>query len=145
MPARIAALLLLTLGPAAAQAGSPWPEHVHLSTLIPMAVVSDREMTDAMDTNAFFSRVNAHGYRCATADHPPSRRLKIRRVTITCLRGEDKIVYEGGFSVGYGTFTVDRITVNETLLGGRRVGEHVRSMLVQPEPQQTVVTKADAR
>ena len=144
MPRRIAALLL-TLGPAAAQAQPLWTEHVHLSSPIPMVAVSDREMTEAMDTNSFFSRVNAQGYHCTTADYPLSRRMKIRRVTITCLRGEDKVVYEGGFSAGYGSFTVDRIVVNETLLGGRRVGEHVRSILVQQEPQRTAVTKADAR
>src|SRR4051794_37767631 len=130
MSPRVAALLL-ALGSATAQAEPSWTEHIHLPTLIPMAAVSDREMTDATDTNAFFSRVSGHGYHCTTADYPPSRRMRIRRVTITCLRDRDKIVYEGGFSAGYGTFTVDRITVNETLLGGRRVGEHVRGMLVQ--------------
>ena len=133
MPRCIAALLL-TLGPAAAQAQPLWTEHVHLSTPIPMVAVSDREMTDATNTNSFFSRVSAQGYRCTTADNPLSRRMRIRRVTITCLRGEDKIVYEGGFSAGYVSFTVDRIAVNERLLGGRRVGEHVRSILVQQEP-----------
>jgi hypothetical protein len=140
MVPRIVALLL-ALGSATAQAEPSWTEHTYLPTLIPMSAVSDREMTDATDTNAFFSRVNGHGYLCTAADYPASRRMRIRRVTITCLQDSDKIVYEGGFSAGYGTFTVDRITVNETLLGGRRVGEHVRGMLVEPEPQRTAVIK----
>src|SRR4051794_10799464 len=92
MPRRIA-VLLLNLGPAASQAEPSWTEHVRLSTLIPMVAVSDREMAEALNTNSFFSRVNTPGYHCTTSDFALR---KIRQVTITCLRGEDKIVYEGG-------------------------------------------------
>jgi hypothetical protein len=96
-----------------------------------MAAVSDREITGAETTDAFFQRLADLGFECMARDHP---RRGVRRVDVTCVRGERRLAYAGGFSPGNQSFTVDRIHLDEALIGGRRVGEHVRRVLDGGDP-----------
>lgn len=133
--------------PAGPPAARPWTQHPVLSWPTPLMAVSDRDTTDGGTTAGFFARLTGLGFACL-AFEPPRRR--IRRTEVVCARedAEEWSGYAGGWSEGGGVFIIDRIRVGRggaaELLGGARVGAHVRGVLDgAEEPPQRMVTMRD--
>ena len=133
--------------PAGPPAASPWTLHPVLSAPTPLLAVSDRDTTDGGTTAEFFARLTDLGFACLTLE-PPRRR--IRRAEVVCARadGEEWSSYAGGWPLGGGVFMVDRIRVGRggtaELLGGSRVGTHVRGVVGDGEPPERVMAVRDA-
>jgi hypothetical protein len=122
---RLAGMVLaacLASGSALADPPPLWQQHRYLSADTPMVAVNDRETIDAQTTRAFFQRLTDQGFECRVTDHPQRR---IRRVEVTCARDVTRFVYAGGFPPGYSMLIIGRITAADTLLGGRRLAEHI--------------------
>ena len=133
--------------PAGPPAAIPWTEHPVLSAPTPLLTVSDRDTTDGGTTAGFFARLADLGFACL-AFGPPRRR--IRRAEVVCARGgdgEEWSGYAGGWPEGGGVFVIDRIRIGHggsaELVGGERVGAHIRGVLDGAEPSQRVVTMRD--
>jgi hypothetical protein len=134
--------------PAGPPMARPWTQHPVLSSPTPLLAVSDRDTTDGGTTAGFFARLTGLGFACL-AFEPPRRR--IWRAEVVCARGDDGEEwsgYAGGWSEGGGVFVIDRIQVGRggpaELLGGERVGVHVRGVLLDgAEPPRRVMTMRD--
>lgn len=133
--------------PAGPPAAIPWTLHPVLSAPTPLLAVSDRDTTDGGTTAGFFARLADLGFHCL-ASGPPRRR--IRRAEVVCARadGEEWFGYAGGWPNGGGVFIVDRIRAGRggsaELLGGVRVGGHLRAVLGNPEPERVVTVQTTA-
>ena len=146
--AREPAARVIYRAPAGPPAAPPWTLHPVLSAPTPLLAVSDRDTTDGGTTAGFFARLNDLGFHCL-AFEPPRRR--IRRAEVVCARpgGEEWFGYAGGWPSGGGVFIVDRIRAagregTAELLGGARVGGHLRAVLGGPEPERVVTVQARA-
>jgi hypothetical protein len=128
-------LALLLLQPIAVAAEEtpgravPVTAHETLSRPIPMAVVGS-SFVQAGTAPAFFSGLEAAGYACMAED---VTRWRVRRVLVTCARGGERLVYEGGFGPERGSVTFDRVSRDGVLLGGRELATHARTAAARPE------------
>lgn len=130
--------------PAGPPSATLWTQHPVLSLPTPMLTVSDRDTTDGGTTREFFARLADLGFHCLTSE-PPRRR--IRRAEAVCSRadGEEWSSYAGGWPEGGGVFVVDRIRIGRggaaELLGGVKVGAHVRGVLGDGEPPRAMTMR----
>lgn len=134
--------------PAGPPPAIPWTGHPVLSAPTALLAVSDRDTTDGGTTAEFFARLTELGFACL-AFEPPRRR--IRRAEVVCARGgdgEEWFSYAGGWPKDAGVFIIDRIRAGRggsaELLGGTRVGAHIRGLVGDGEPQRVVTTQGTA-
>lgn len=135
-------LLLALLAPLPATAGEqqpvPVPEHAALGQAIPMAIVG-ATFLPAGTAPGYFRAVEALGFSCLAED---LTRWRVRRVRVTCTRGAEMLLYEGGFPVGRGSVIFDRVVQGGRLLGGRELAAHARTMMAGGAERRAI---ADAR
>ena len=146
MRSRITALLLTLacLAPGGTPRAEPEPvpvaEHPRLSQTLPMAIVGNRYM-QTPPAAQYFAGLAALGFACDATDVP---RWNLRRIRVECGGRGQTLLYEGGFSSGWGTVTFDRVWRDGVLLGGHELAAHVDRVVAAARGGSQAVVDASA-
>jgi hypothetical protein len=137
------ALVVASSGMAAADdRWVPWLEHRSLSLPIQMTVVGSQAVP-AGTALGFFGSLTKLGFECAAQDNT---RWRLRRVQVRCLRGEEALLYDGGFPVNYGSVVFERVHQHGKMLGGTALAAHVRLVVadIEDEPDNLTMNLSGA-